>query len=74
MNANRRPWFCGLIHHVLDQEVGGSNLAATKSLLGENEDWVKNDTMVGNNGLKKQKGQLEVRFKLRISSGGTVLH
>ena len=68
MNANRRLWFCGLIHHVLDQEVGGLNLAATKSLLGENEDWV----MVGNNGSKKQKGQLEGRFKLRISSGGSV--
>ena len=25
---NRAPWSCGLIHHVLDWEVKGSNLTA----------------------------------------------
>ena len=31
----RTPWFCGLMHHVSDQEVEGSNLVTAKSLLGE---------------------------------------
>ena len=40
MDDHRRtPWSCGLIRHVFDREVGGSNLAAAKF-------WVKNETMV----------------------------
>ena len=36
---SRTLWSCGLIRHVLDREVGGSNIAAAKF-------WVKNETTV----------------------------
>ena len=29
---SRTPWYCGLIHNVLDRKVEGSNLAAAKNL------------------------------------------
>ena len=31
VKGNRAPWSCGLIRHVLDREVEGSNLAAARS-------------------------------------------
>ena len=31
-NRGRTLWHCGLIHHVLDREVAGSNLAIPKNL------------------------------------------
>ena len=67
------------MRHVLDQEIGGSNLAAVKSLLGEK--WRLGEKLNNvpkrlgekwNNGLKQWKGQSEAWFNLKISSGGAI--
>ena len=42
------------MRHVLDWEVRGVNLAAAKSLLVKNEDWVKNETKVQSDWVKNE--------------------
>ena len=43
LSFHRTLWSCGLIHHVLNREVGGSNLGTAFYSFGD--DWKKDSTM-----------------------------
>ena len=51
------PWSCGLIHHVLDWKVEGSNLATTKNLFQFK--WTKISSWKSEQKKRKTRAQIE---------------